>query len=186
MRIDERDRVSIHLTDFNFVSFAAEYTIEKTVAEAYVTLNTLWSQALGLGRPLRAAAAAAQPCPSRASFEDCVVDWMWALVLTSRRLDEATARHRTNVALSAATITAHVIPDSDAIQTLRAQLLQVQSDTLTRKPGSMEERSRIPLARSALPAFQRSPIGKTDHSSAGDTRTRVKDFGKQVDEATQI
>ena len=139
VRIDERDRVSIRLKHFNFVNFGAEYTIEKTVIEAYVTLNTLWSQALGLGRPLVAASPKAGPCPEGATFEQCVVDWMWASILTSRRLNEATDRHKSHVTLNEAAIKNDVIPDSNVIQTLRAQLIQVQSDTLTRKPGSVQE-----------------------------------------------
>lgn len=139
VRIDERDNVSIRLRHFNFVNFAAEYTVEKTVIEAYVTLNNLWSQALGLGRPLQAASVAVGPCPAGATFEQCVVDWMWASILASRRLNEATARHRSRVTLDQATIDGAVVPDSDAVQKLRAQLIQVQSDTLTRKPGSVQE-----------------------------------------------
>jgi hypothetical protein len=127
------------LKHFNFVNFGAEYTIEKTVIEAYVTLNTLWTQALGLGRPLMAASLKEGPCPGGATFEQCVVDWMWASILISRRLNEATARHKSQVTLAEATIKSDVIPDSNVIQTLRAQLIQVQSDTLTRKPGSVQE-----------------------------------------------
>ena len=137
VRIDERDNVAIALQHFNFVNFGAEYTIEKTVIEAYVTLNTLWSQALGLGRTFRAASPTA-PCPADATFEQCVVDWMWALVLTNRSLDHATGLNKNRVALDDAMI-ANLTVEADGIRNLRAQLLQLQAETLTRRPGSMQE-----------------------------------------------
>jgi hypothetical protein len=138
VRIDERDRVAIALRHFNFVNFGAEYTIEKTVIEAYVTLNTLWSQALGLGPTLRAASAGNVPCPTDATFEQCVVDWMWALVLTNRSLERATGLHKDRVALDDAMITT-LTTEADGIRNLRAQLLRLQAETLTRKPESMQE-----------------------------------------------
>lgn len=140
IRIDERDRVTIVLTHFNFINFAAEYTIDKTVIEAYVTLNKLWTQVLGLGSSFASAApTGTAPCPQGAAFEQCVVDWMWAQVLTSRQLNALTSMFNTQVALDKSSIDNHVTPDSAAMQTLRAQLVQIQSDTLTRRPMSMQE-----------------------------------------------
>jgi hypothetical protein len=140
IRIDERDRVAVKLTHFNFINFAAEYTIEKTVIEAYVTLNKLWSQALGLGLPFAAASVRdTGPCPEDATFEQCVVDWMWAQILTSRQLNVVTGSFKNRVALDQSIIDGNIKPDSMTMETLRAQLVQIQSDTLTRKPTSLQE-----------------------------------------------
>lgn len=139
-RIDERDRVAIKLTHFNFINFGAEYTIDKTVIEAYVTLNKLWSQVLGLGANLAAASVSSdEPCPANATFQQCVVDWMWAQTLTSRQLNTLTSAHNTKVALDDSIIQQEIMPESTAMQTLRAQLVQIQSNTLARKPESMQE-----------------------------------------------
>lgn len=140
VRIDERDRVAIKLTHFNFINFGAEYTIDKTVIEAYVTLNKLWSQVLGLGTPFAAASVASTgPCPDGASFQQCVVDWMWAQILISRQLNAVTSSFKTQVALDDTILENRIKPESTSMQMLRAQLVQVQSDTLTRKPESIQE-----------------------------------------------
>jgi hypothetical protein len=139
VRIDERDNVTIKLRHFNFINFAAEYAVDTKVIEAYVTLNTLWSQALGLARLGMTASAGAQPCPAGATFSTCVKDWMWALTLSSRRLDEAVARHRQNVGLSETVINTQVVPEARVIQAIRGQLLQLQSETLSRQPETMQD-----------------------------------------------
>lgn len=139
VRIDERDNVTVKLQHFNFINFAAEYAVDTKVIEAYVTLNTLWSQALGLASLGMTASAGAQPCPTGATFSTCVKDWMWALTLSSRRLDQAVGRHRTQLGLSDATINTAVLPEARVIQAIRGQLLQLQSDTLSRQPDSMQD-----------------------------------------------
>jgi hypothetical protein len=139
VRIDERDRVSFKLTHFNFINFGAEFKIDKTVIESYVTLNKLWSQALGLGAPFAAASLNdAGPCPGEADFAQCVVDWMWAQILASRQLNVVTNRFKGQVSLEDSNIQT-VKQDSVTLESLRAQLVQIQSDTLTRRPGSVQE-----------------------------------------------
>ena len=64
---------------------------------------------------------------------------MWAQILTSRQLDVVTSSFKTKVVLDESIIEGNIEPDSTTMQTLRAQLVQMQSDTLTRKPESIQE-----------------------------------------------
>lgn len=173
VRIDERDNVTIRLVHFNFINFSAEYAVDTKVIEAYVTLNTLWSQALGLGRLGLSASPGPQPCPADATFARCVTDWMWALTLSSRRLDDAVRRHSQHVGLSAAVIANEVVPEAQVLQKLRAQLIQLQTDTLSRQPESMPDITwyqQVQTAHDKLMAQLGSYLRLAELTAAGQTK----------------
>ena len=47
-RINEDNPVNIHVTEFNFINYTISYRVEETVVEAYVMLEKLWQQLLGI------------------------------------------------------------------------------------------------------------------------------------------
>jgi hypothetical protein len=94
LRINGDDSVSVRVTQFNFLHYSLELTIEERTIESYVLLERLWSPIFKLAAPFEAAGVP--------PFETAIVTWRRALAGSDSKLAEFMKTYAGSVALTPA------------------------------------------------------------------------------------